>query len=139
MQTITEDLLMELKNADNIETFFKMHESKFISKTTSEYLNEIVAIRNMSISDIAKNSGCGEYVYKIFRGERNPSRDTLICIAFGMKLSLEETQLLLRISKFAILDSRDKRDSIIIYCITHKLDIFSADDMLFENNLVTIT
>lgn len=138
MHTITEELLIDLKNSDNIENFIKKHESKFISKTSSEYLNEIAAIRNMSISDIAKKSGCGEYVYKIFRGERNPSRDTLISIAFGMKLSLEETQLLLRISKFAILDSRDKRDSIIIYCITHELEIFQADDLLFENNFVTI-
>ena len=46
-----------------------------------------------------------------------------------MKLSLEETQLLLRISKFAILDSRNKRDSVIIYGLTHNLTVFETDDI----------
>ncbi len=138
MKTITEELLQDLKNASDIEAFFKTHENKLITQTFSEYLNDMAKIKNLYISDIVKESGVGEYVYKIFSGERKPSRDILISIAFGMNLSLEETQLLLRISKFAVLDARDKRDSIIIFGITHKMNVYQTDDMLEEKQLVTL-
>lgn len=138
MQSITDELLNQLKNASDIESFFKSHEDKFLNKSTSDYLNELIQIKNINISVVAKDSGSGEYVYKIFKGDRKPSRDVLISIAFGMKLSLEETQFLLRISKFAILDSRDKRDSTIIYAIMHGLSVFQLDDTLDNNGLTTL-
>ena len=138
MKTITEELLNELKNVADIESFFAANENKLITQTTSDYLNDMVKIKDTYISAIVKNSGIGEYAYKIFNGNRKPSRDILISIAFGMNLSLEETQLLLRISKFAILDSRDKRDSVIIFGITHGLTVFQTDDILEEKKLVTL-
>ncbi len=138
MQSITDELLIELKNTDNIEEFFRLHSNKFLNQTTHTYLNELAMVKNIKIADVANKSGAGEYVYKIFKGERKPSRDIIISIAFGMGLSLEETQLLLRITKFAILDSRDKRDSVIIYGITHGLSVFQTDDILFNSKISTI-
>ena len=138
MAIITENLLKELKSISNIEEFFKKYENDFICETAPGYLTQLLEIKGLSLSDVAKNSGAGEYVYKIFRGDRTASRDVLISIAFGMKLTLEETQLLLRIGKFAILDSRNKRDSVIIFAITHNLDIFETDDLLEEQKLVTL-
>lgn len=138
MKTITDELLNELKNAKDIETFFEAHKNQFINETTSSYLNSMLSLRDINISSVAKHSGAGEYVYKIFKGDRTPSRDILISIAFGMELSLEETQLLLRISKFAKLDSRSKRDSIIIYGLTHNLNVFQTDDILAEKDMTTL-
>lgn len=138
MRAITDELLSELKNTPDIESFIKTHSNHFINKTTSDYLNELIEVKGMSVADIVKKSGLGEYVYKVFKGERNPSRDILISISFGMNLSLEETQLLLRISKFAILDSRDRRDSVIIYSINNNLSVFKTDDLLEEQNLTTL-
>jgi len=138
MHTITEDLLNNLKTAKDVESFLKIHEKQFINETTSGYLNRMLELKNTSIASVAKDSGIGEYVYKVFRGDRSASRDILTAIAFSMKLSLEETQLLLRISKFAILDSRNKRDSVIIYGITHNLTVFETDDLLEEQNMITI-
>ena len=53
-------------------------------------------------------------------------------------MTFEETQLLLRIAKFAILDSRDRRDGIIIYALMHGLSIFECDDLLNNDNLITL-
>ena len=135
---ITDELLKELKNTADIESFFKAYESQFIKETTESFLNSMLQLKDRSISSVCKNSGVGEYVYKIFRGERTPSRDMLIAIAFGMSFSLEEAQLLLRISKFAVLDARNKRDSIIIFSLTHTFTVFQTDYLLEENNLPTI-
>ena len=138
MPTITEDLLKELKETSDIEEFFNSHAGQFINRTVPDYLNEMLMIKDMRLSTIAKNSGEGEYVYKIFKGDKNPSRNVLLAVAFGMDMSLEEAQLLLRISKYAILDSRDMRDSVIIYCLTHGMTVFETDDMLEKKNLVTL-
>lgn len=138
MSSITDELIKELKNTSDIESFFKSHESQFIEETTVTYLNKLLELKNINLSVIAKNSGIGEYVYKIFRGDRTPSRDVLITVSLSMGLSLEETQLLLRISKYAILDSRNKRDSIIIYGLSHGLSVFMIDDLLEEKDMVTL-
>jgi len=138
MSSITDELIKELKNTSDIESFFNSHESQFIEETTVTYLNKLLELKNINLSVIAKNSGIGEYVYKIFRGDRTPSRDVLITVSLSMGLSLEETQLLLRISKYAILDSRNKRDSVIIYGLSHGLSVFKIDDLLEEKNMVTL-
>lgn len=138
MQTITEELLKELNNASDIDSFFKAHESQFITETPENYLNKMLELKGLKLSAVAKDSGVGEYVYKIFRGERAASRDILIAIAFSMRLSLEETQLLLRISKFAKLDSRNKRDSVLLYGLTHHFTVFQTDDLLEEQNMTTL-
>ena len=139
MAAITDNLLTELKNSHDIEIFFKSHEGLFIDKPLCEYLTELQEIKGLNISTISNNSGVGEYAYKIFKGTKKPSRDILISLAFGMMLTLEETQLILRISKYAVLDSRDKRDAVIIYGIVNKLSVFQTNDMLDKNNLVTLT
>ncbi len=138
MSSITDELIKELKNASDIESFFKAHESQFIEETTAGYLNRLLELKNINLSVIAKNSGIGEYVYKIFRGDRTPSRDVLITVSLSMGLSLEETQLLLRISKYATLDSRNKRDSVIIYGLSHGLSVFKIDDLLEEQDMITL-
>ena len=138
MQTITQKLLEGLKNADDIKTFLDLHEQEFLSQTLTDYLNELMTDKNITVAKIAKNSGIGEYVYKIFSGERRAIRDVLVSVAFGMKLSIEETQLLLRIAKFAVLDSRERRDSVIIYALSHDMTVFECDDLLNENNLITL-
>ena len=138
MSTITEDLLNQLKKASDISEFLDKNENMFIKETTASFLNYILETKQLSVSQIAKNSGVGEYTYKIFNGERKPSRNVIIAIALGAKISFEETQLLLRISKYAILDSRDKRDSIIIYALMNNLSVFETDDLLMENNIMTV-
>ena len=138
MANITNELLQELMNTKDIEEFFKKNENSFIGETPQSFLNTLMTAKNMTIAQVVKISGSGEYVYKVMNGTRKPSRNILISIAFGMKMSLEEVQLLLRISKQARLDSRDKRDSIIIYGFVNALSIYETDDLLNENGFVTI-
>lgn len=138
MATITDNLLKELKNSKDIQAFFDENEDKFIKETPLSFLNHIIDTKNMTVARVAKISGSTEYVYKIFNGTRKPSRNILLAIAFGAELSFEETQLLLRISKQAVLDSRDKRDSIIIYGLINHLSIYEVDDLLYKHDLVTI-
>ena len=75
MKTITQELLDGLKNADDIKAFLDLHEQDFLSQSLIDYLNELMNEKNITVAQVAKNSGIGEYVYKIFNGERNAKRD----------------------------------------------------------------
>ena len=138
MQTITQELLDNLKNVTDIKAFLDSHEKDFLSETPVSYLNYMIGHKGATLAKVAQASGVGEYVYKVFSGERKPSRDVLIAVSFGLGISFEETQLLLRISKFAILDSRDKRDSVVIYGLMNGLSVFDTNDALAENSLLTL-
>ncbi len=57
---------------------------------------------------------------RIFAGEKIPSRDKLIALAFGLRLSEEETIKLLKISGNRELYARDERDALILFALYHK-------------------
>lgn len=138
MNIDTKELLHRLSVSDDIKEFINNNENEFINITYTDFLNSILAKKNISIASVAKKSGQGDYVYKVLNGERKPSRDVLIAIAFGLQLSLDETQLLLRISKNATLDPRDRRDSVMIYGITEHLSVDKLNDLLFEMKFNTL-
>ena len=134
----TKQLLNQLSKAKDIHKFIEEYEQEFLNLSPFDFMNEMLAKKGVSPAEIAKKSGQGEYVYKVFRGERHPSRDVVLAIAVGMGLGIEETQLLLRISKLASLDPRDKRDSIILYSIKEKHKIEQLNDLLYELNEQTL-
>lgn len=134
----TAELLDRLSLATNIQKFIEENQDEFMTLSCYDYLNEILRKKELSIADVAKKSGQGEYVYKVFQGKRKPSRDILICIAVGLDLTIDETQLLLRISNLARLDPRIKRDSIFLYSIKEGYSIEKINEILFELSEQTI-
>ena len=134
MNIETQELINRLETEDDIALFFKENEGEFLTIDLRELLNELVAHKELKLSDIVRKSGQGDYVYKVFNGDRKPSRDILIGIAIGMNLTFKETQFVLRIAKQAALDPRDKRDSILIYSINTGLEYPKVNDLLSEMN-----
>ena len=56
------------------------------------------------------------YCYEIMSGTpKNSSRDKIILLCFGLNLTVDEAQQLLKKSGYAALYARDSRDSIIIF------------------------
>ena len=138
MSLNTTQLLNKLSNAKDIKAFIIEYEQEFRNITWQEFLTDIINEKKIYPADIAKRSGQGEYVYKVIRGERKPSRDVCIAMSIGMALSLDESQLLLRVFKWAILDPRDKRDSIIMYSIKEKRSIEQTNDLLYDMEQQTL-
>ena len=78
------------------------------------------------------------YLHQLFSGRRNPSRDKLICLSFGLGLQLEDAQELLRRSGYAELYAKDKRDAIMTFGLTHGKSLNEVNDDLFDNNVETL-
>lgn len=94
----TVTLQSELRCSENIEQFVKENKSEFDIVSMAEYLSSLLKKYNLEKCDVTKRGGfTGNYVYQIFNGKKNSSRDKLIQIALGFPLTLEETQKLLRL------------------------------------------
>jgi hypothetical protein len=66
---------------------------------------------------------------------RNPSRDTVLQLAFGFEMDTDETQQLLKIAGVTALHPRVKRDAVIAYCLHNRKSVMEVQRLLFDNNL----
>lgn len=130
---------MNLEQASDFEDFLAKNKENMIEDSLSEHLMSLLEKKGLKRSDVVRNSHLEKsYVFQIFSGEKRPSRDKLIAIAFGMRLTAEETQRMLKLGGCSELYPRKKRDALILFGIQHQKDIFDVDDMLDQHGMPTL-
>ena len=135
----TDDLKQELMDTPDLDEFLSENSENFNSDTAAELLNRLLAEKNISKAALAKQSGLSEvYLHQIFAGKRNPSRNRLICLAYGIGATLDETNELLKLCGVAQLYSANRRDAIIIFGIVHGVSLFEINDKLFTEDEETL-
>lgn len=138
-QKNTDDLRQELMHSPNLDEFLSDNRENFSNESVSEVLNRILQSKNISKSVLAKQSGISEvYLHQIFAGKRNPSRNRLLCLCYGLGASIGETQELLKLCGVAQLYSASRRDAIIIYGLAHGINLFEINDKLFAEDEETL-
>jgi len=127
----TDELIKILEKKKVYNEYLAEYDSEFVG-SISTYLNSLMT--NINIPELSEKSGLSvSYLYKLFEGKRkNPSRDTLLQICFGLSLDLEQSNKLLKIGGANLLYPRIKRDSIIIFCISKKMSIIECDEILMS-------
>ena len=104
-----------------------------------EYLMQLLRQKNLKRAQVVEDSGVDKaYVYQIFNGSKNPSRDKLIAITFGMHLNEKETQRVLKLAGHSALYPRVVRDALILFSIQRGKDIWETDDALESNGFQTL-
>ena len=135
----TDDLQQELISSSNLNIFLSDNQEHFNTDSVAELLNRLFTSKNISKAALAKQAGMSEiYLHQIFAGKRNPSRNRLLCICYGLGASLEETQELLKRCGLAQLYPRLRRDAIILYGLVHEISLFEINDKLFTENEETL-
>lgn len=135
----TDELMDALNESSSIQEYMNKEQNYLIDSTLSDYLNQLIEEKSLKKSIVIKNSELNEiYGYQIFSGKRIPSRDKLLSLSFGMKLSFEETQSLLKYAGFAPLYPKQKRDSLIIWGKTHQFSIYQINELLFSEDETTL-
>lgn len=135
----TDNLCQELMDSPNLTQFLNQNKEQFVNVNLSELLNQLFESKNISKAALAKQSGMSEiYLHQIFAGRRNPSRNRLICLCYGLEATVEETQQLLRLCNMAQLYPKLKRDAIIYYGLQHKLGLYEINDRLFDEDEETL-
>ena len=135
----TTDMRQELMESANLDQFLSENKENFCSVGISGVLRDMLRKRKTSKAALARRSGMSEvYLHQIFSGQRNPSRNRIICLCFGLKASVEEAQDLLKKCGFAQLYAKNRRDAIILYGLQNSMDLFAVDDKLFAEKEETL-
>lgn len=135
----TATVLDGLKNALSIKEYLRRNQDNMIPRDLSAHLMSLLKKKGIKRADVIRDTGLDKaYVYQIFDGRKNPSRDKLIAIAFGMHLNEEETQRTLKIAGYSELYPRVMRDAVILFAIQRGLDIWKTENLLYENGFPTL-
>ncbi len=135
----TNDLRQELMEAADLDQFLAENQENFENGSVCDLLRQLFRKRKISKATLAKQSGMSEvYLHQVFAGRRNPSRNRLLCLCFGLTATLEETQELLKQCGLAQLYPKNKRDAILLYGIVNGMDLFAVNDKLFAENEETL-
>lgn len=101
--------------------------------TVSDVLNEHIGKSTMPIRTIAELSGINNStIHRILNNEMNPTRNTLLRLAFIMEMSFEETQVLLKAGNRSLLSASRIRDLIIMQGIVQKRFLGDVNDTLTD-------
>lgn len=135
----TEELLNILKDETNVYNYIKKYQSQFPPISFENFVELVLQKKDMKKSDMIRRTGLHRtYAYQILSGKKKPSRDKVLRFAFGLMLNLDETQKLLAAAAFNPLYPKNKRDSIIIFCILNGKSIFETDALLYDNDELPI-
>lgn len=128
----TEKLMKALMKSENIENYIKENEQSFIDCSFSECLNMFLAEKKLKRSDVLSDVLIGKsYLYELFEGTKeSPSRDVVIQLCFGLRLTLEESHILFRAGNFCALSCQYKRDFVIIFSLAKGFSIMKCNEML---------
>lgn len=131
----TDELLEELKfkNTD-IQEYIENNPDSFIEINLKEFWNDIINNSKMSKSDIINKSDFSYvYFYDVIAGKKIPTSDKIIRLVLAMHLSLEQCQTALRYCGKSQLYPRIKRDSLLIFAITHGYTVFQTQELLIKS------
>lgn len=132
----TNDLLKELNNTHDIDSYLNDNRTQIIDKQLNNFLNELIERNAISKSKIIRQADINEiYAYQIFSGKRFPSRNKLLRICIGAEFSINEINDVLTVGEFSPLYPRIKRDSIIIFGIQNQYTIYQINELLHSHQL----
>ena len=136
MKKSTDELLKSLRSKHDIEDFFKENASELIFDSLSDMIVFYMKSKNLKKSEVVRRSMLGNYAYNIINGDRkNPERDKLIMLCFGLALTADEANRLLKMSSNGELYVRNPRDLVLIYALDRRKSVLDANTMLEEMGL----
>lgn len=139
MQKDTSKMLEELKNCNEFERFYDENKKYTADFTLAEYIETLLKEKNLSKATVIKDAEmCEVYAYQIMSGLRIPNRKKLLCLAFGMKLNLEETQKMLKCTGYAPLYVKNTFDCIVTYGLCNGFTVPDVNEKLYDFGLETL-
>lgn len=135
----TNELRHEIKTATDIEDYLTENREHLLKNSLSEHLHMLLSGKGLTRADVIRGSLLGRaYVYRIFAGEKLPSRDKLIALAFGLQLSDEETQKMLKLSGNRELYARDGRDALLLFALQREMSIMDTNGLLLDHGFAML-
>ncbi|MCQ2500004.1 MAG: helix-turn-helix domain-containing protein [Lachnospiraceae bacterium] len=115
------------------------NKADFRKDTVPDVLSALFRTKKITKASLAKRANMSEvYLHQVFAGQRNPSRNRLLCMCLGMSATLDEPQALLKSCGTAQLYIRNRRDVIISFGLLQGLNVQEVNDYLFNEKEETL-
>lgn len=136
----TSELMNELTEEEiSIDEYLENNSDIISNADIKRHWHSLIEKSQLSSFDIINRSEFAyAYYYEVIGGKKIPSRDKVIRLILAMHLTLDDCQKTLRICGLSELYPRFRRDSIIIYAVTHGLTVYELNELLIlqkENEL----
>jgi len=130
----TNELFSEIKKSNELKLFLQKNSNILRHPSIAEYFQTLLQQKKMDKAELIQKSGLDRvYVYQILSGKKtSPSRKKLIGLALTLKLTLDETQHLLKYGQTNELYPRNREDSLLIYSINNHLSVVNTNELLAE-------
>ena len=105
----------------------------------SDYITELCRARGERPEQVIRRGNLERsFGHRLFSGMRNPSRDTVLQLAFGFELTTDGAQQLLKVAKVSPLHPKVKRDAVIAWCLHRRRSLVETQQLLHENGFPLI-
>ena len=132
----TDELLRLLFTERSLEQFLQRHESAYLTLSFSDYLTSWCRKAGEVPEQVIRRANLEKsFGHQLFSGKRNPSRDTVIQLAFAMHADVAQAQEMLKIARKSTLYPRIRRDTVIIYCLHNRLSLVDTEIILEDLGL----
>ena len=132
----TEELMNVLMEERSLSGILHSNDTEIGLPTFSEYLEKLRKVKGESAEKIILRGNIEKsYGHQIFRGTRKPSRDTVLKLAFGFEMDVEDAQKMLRTAGMSMLYPRVMRDAVIIYSLHNHISVVDTEIILQQLSL----
>jgi hypothetical protein len=139
MGKITEKIMEDLSGERSLSEIFEENSEAYSAMSIGDYLGLEIKRAGVTKAKIIRESGVNRrFFFDILSGKKMPSRRYVIRIFLALKLPLADVQWYLKATDYPQLYARDRRDSVIIYCINHKLTVEACNTMLNKIGLESL-
>lgn len=133
MNKTTDELQSQLNEITDLNKYLHDNQQELKVPNALEYLVQIAEAKGLSRADLIRNSQLERsFGYHLLDGTKNLTRDKALALAFGSKLTQEETQNFLKYAQLPRLYARDPRDNIILFCLSKGRSLIDTNLTLAE-------
>ena len=135
----TDTLMRRIVRASTLADGFQQNEASMQTETFRDCLEALCRDRKLVAEKAIRQSGIDRsYGHQLFNGTRQPSRDKVLQLAIGMRLTVEETQRLLRSAGKSALYPRLRRDAVVLYGLGRAMSVMEVQSLLTHYDLTQL-
>lgn len=133
------NILKDVHTDRQAEKFIRQYAGKSPDATLHDYLNSMIAEKDLKISDLIRRSGLNEnYAYPILNGRKNPARDKVLALCIACGMSIKETNHALKLADKGSLHPKYSRDAYIMICINNGMTDVTEVNLYLDSKGQTI-
>ncbi len=133
MKKSTQELLELLNSTKDIKTYLNAQEASLTPLPLHELIEIFLDQKKISRKKCIEDANLQRnYGYQILSGMKKPSRDKTLAISLALRLTPEETSLLLRSAGYNDLYVKNQKDSVVYYALMKNLSVIETNHLLYD-------